>query len=168
MRERLAPRLAPLLALGTLILLFAWIYGRFAPALHFVLDDPIETEVALARPWLAAVTGSFTGEINWSGYRPLTYVLRATLAHLFGTRQMAGYFQSVDARHGDIQQHQVGLGLRADLQGVVAIGSLANHIHPRKLGQQRAQTLACQWLVIGDYYLHTSYLAHGSPVVATW
>lgn len=92
MRERLAPRLAPLLALGTLILLFAWIYGRFAPALHFVLDDPIETEVALARPWLAAVTGSFTGEINWSGYRPLTYVLRATLAHLFGTRQMAGYY----------------------------------------------------------------------------
>ena len=92
MRDRLAPRLAPLLALGTLLLLFLWIYGRFAPALHFVLDDPIETEVALARPWAAAVIGSFTGEINWSGYRPLTYTVRATLAHLFGVRQMVGYY----------------------------------------------------------------------------
>ncbi len=92
MRDRAVPRLAPLLALGTLLLLFVWIYGRFAPALHFVLDDPIETEVALARPWLAAVSGSFTGAINWSGYRPLTYAMRATLAHLFGTQQMVGYY----------------------------------------------------------------------------
>lgn len=92
MRNRLAPRLAPLLALGTLLLLFLWIYGRFAPALHFVLDDPIETEVALARPWSSAVVASFSGAINWSGYRPVTYAMRATLAHLFGLQQMVGYY----------------------------------------------------------------------------
>ncbi len=92
MRDRLAPRLAPLLALGTLLLLFLWIYGRFAPALHFVLDDPIESEVALARSWGAAVIGSFNGEINWSGYRPLTYAMRATLVHLFGLQQVVGYY----------------------------------------------------------------------------
>jgi hypothetical protein len=91
-RAPLAPRIAPWLAIGTLFLLFLWIYGRFAPALHFVLDDPIETEVALARTWRAAVTGSFTGSINWSGYRPVTYALRATLAHLFGVQQMVGYY----------------------------------------------------------------------------
>ncbi len=84
--------LPTLLAVGTLVLLFLWIYGRFAPALHFVLDDPIETEVALSRSWGAAVLGSFTGEINWSGYRPVTYALRATLAHLFGVQQMVGYY----------------------------------------------------------------------------
>ncbi|MGL4650989.1 MAG: hypothetical protein ACRC1H_16390, partial [Caldilineaceae bacterium] len=78
--------------LGTLLLLFVWLYARFVGRLYFVLDDYIETEFALARTWSQAIVDSFDGTINWSGYRPLTYAVRATLAHALGLQQMWGYF----------------------------------------------------------------------------
>lgn len=92
MRQRISPLIAPLLALGSLLLIFLWIYGRFAGRLYFLLDDPIETEAALARPLGAIIGDAFSGRLNWSGYRPGAYSLRAIMAHAFGLQAMAGYF----------------------------------------------------------------------------
>jgi len=85
-------------AIAALVLLFFWLYGRFACRLEFVLDDYIETEASLSRPLSTAVVDSFTGRLTWSGYRPVSYSMRAGLAHLFGTEQFCGY-------------HSVSLGL---------------------------------------------------------
>lgn len=85
----------PVLAL---ILLFIWLYGRFIPRLYFVMDDYIETWKNLERPLLMVVRDYFHGQLSWSGYRPLSYSVRAALAHLFGMEHVAGY-------------HVVGLGL---------------------------------------------------------
>ena len=85
-------------AIAVIILLFGWLYGRFACRLDFVLDDYIETQASLSRPLGTAIVDSFTGKLTWSGYRPLSYSLRAGLAHRFGIEQLCGY-------------HSVGLGL---------------------------------------------------------
>lgn len=84
--------LASTLAIGALALIFGWIYLRFASRLHFVLDDYIEAEAALARPLLAALRDSFSGALNWSGYRPVSYALRALLVHTFGIERLTGYY----------------------------------------------------------------------------
>lgn len=81
-----------IIAIAGLALLFLWIYGRFVGRLYFVLDDFIETQVALMRPLPAVIADSFSGKLAWSGYRPLTYSLRGLLAHLFGLEQMGGYY----------------------------------------------------------------------------
>lgn len=80
------------LAVTSLVIVFLWIYGRFAGKLYFVLDDPIETQTALSAPLPQAIADSFNGQINWSGYRPVSYAIRATLAHLFKLDMMAGYY----------------------------------------------------------------------------
>lgn len=80
------------LALGSLALLFLWIYLRFAGKLYFILDDYIESELALSSPLAAAIRDSFTGAINWSGYRPVSYALRALLVHTFGIERLTGYY----------------------------------------------------------------------------
>ncbi len=85
-------------AIAVIILLFGWLYGRFACRLDFVLDDYIETQASLSRPLDVAIMDSFTGKLTWSGYRPVSYSLRAGLAHLFGGEQRCGY-------------HSIGLGL---------------------------------------------------------
>ncbi len=85
-------------AIAVILLLFAWIYGRFACRLDFVLDDYIETQASLSRPLGTAILDSFSGKLTWSGYRPVSYSVRAGLAHLFGTDQLCGY-------------HAFGLGL---------------------------------------------------------
>lgn len=85
-------------AIAALVLLFFWLYGRFACRLEFVLDDYIETEASLSRPFNTAIVDSFTGRLTWSGYRPVSYSVRAGLAHLFGAEQVCGY-------------HSVSLGL---------------------------------------------------------
>ncbi|MEZ4861303.1 MAG: hypothetical protein R3C14_08350 [Caldilineaceae bacterium] len=81
-----------------LILLFGWIYGRFVGQLGFAFDDYIELQASLAKPLGAVVVDSFTGALTWSGYRPLSYSIRALLAHLFGLEAVIGY-------------HLFGLGL---------------------------------------------------------
>jgi len=85
-------RLVQVVGIGTLLLLFGWLYLRFAGVLYFVLDDYIETEFALKRSWGQSILDSFNGTINWSGYRPLTYAVRATLSHVLGLEWMGGYF----------------------------------------------------------------------------
>jgi hypothetical protein len=81
-----------IVGLATLLALFVWLYLRFAGSLFFVLDDYIETELALSRPLGQAIADSFTGAINWSGYRPVTYAIRATLSHTLGLEWMWGYY----------------------------------------------------------------------------
>ena len=76
----------------TIIVLFWWVYGRFAGQLYFVLDDTIETYAALSRSLGQAISDSFTGQINWSGYRPLSYAARAFMSHIFGLDKMIGYY----------------------------------------------------------------------------
>ena len=85
----------PVLALTVL---FIWLYGRFIPKLYFVMDDYIETWRNIERPLPQVIRDYFQGKLSWSGYRPLAYSVRATLAHLFGMEHVAGY-------------HVVGLGL---------------------------------------------------------
>lgn len=81
-----------LLAIGSLILIFLWVYGRFFASLFFVLDDYIESEAALARSLPQAIRDSFTGALNWSGYRPVAYATRAVLAHFFRLDRPEGYY----------------------------------------------------------------------------
>lgn len=76
----------------TLLLLFFWFYGRFAPQLYFVMDDYIETRYNLSKPLGAVIVDSFSGELNWSGYRPLTYALRALFSHWFRLDYVIGYY----------------------------------------------------------------------------
>ncbi len=78
--------------LATLLLLWGWLYARFVGKLYFVLDDFIETEAALSKSWARTILDSFTGDFNWSGYRPLAYAVRVTLVHLFGMRQVWVYY----------------------------------------------------------------------------
>lgn len=78
--------------LTTLLLLWAWLYARFVGKLYFVLDDYIETAAALNKPWAQTILDSFTGDFNWSGYRPLAYAVRVTLVHLFGLQQVWVYY----------------------------------------------------------------------------
>ncbi len=85
-------RLPVALALIVLVAIFWWVYGRFAGSLYFVLDDTIETYAALSRPLGQAIIDSFTGHINWSGYRPVSYAGRALMSHLFALDTMIGYY----------------------------------------------------------------------------
>ncbi len=84
--------LPTLLAVGSLLLVWAFVFGRFAGRLYFVMDDYIEVSTLLSSSLGAAVRGSILGEIQWSGYRPVPFVLRALLAHTFGTERLAGYY----------------------------------------------------------------------------
>ena len=86
-----ASTLAPYVAVGSLVLLFLWLYGRFAGRLYLLLDDYIEMEAVLARPLLTAIADSFRGVINWSGYRPASIAMRALLFHPFGLEYVTGY-----------------------------------------------------------------------------
>lgn len=91
-RQRLWARLAPLWPLLTLFLLFLWFYGRFTPQLYFVMDDYIETRYNLSKPLWMVIVDSFSGELNWSGYRPLTYALRAVFSHWLRLDYVSGYY----------------------------------------------------------------------------
>lgn len=79
----------PILALA---LLFFWFYGRFASHLYFVMDDYIETRYNLSKPLWTVIVDSFSGELNWSGYRPLTYALRAVFSHWLRLDYVIGYY----------------------------------------------------------------------------
>ncbi len=91
-RQRLWARLAPLWPLLTLFLLFLWFYGRFTPQLYFVMDDYIETRYNLSKPLWTVIVDSFSGELNWSGYRPLTYALRAVFSQGLRLDYVSGYY----------------------------------------------------------------------------
>ena len=80
------------LAVGTLFFIFLWFYGRFAPQLYFVMDDYIETRYNLSKPLWTVIVDSFSGELNWSGYRPLTYALRAVFSHWLRLDYVIGYY----------------------------------------------------------------------------
>lgn len=86
---RLWGTLAPFLALT---LLFAWVYGRVIPDLHFAMDDYVNA----GREWSVnfgnVVVQAFNGGIRWSGYRPLAIVMRGGMNWLFGLTHMAGYY----------------------------------------------------------------------------
>ena len=68
--------------------------------------------------------------------------------------EMARGLQPVDAGHGDVQQHQVGVVLGHRVQRGMAVAHLGHQFHAVLRGQQRAQALARQRLVIGDHHLH--------------
>ncbi|MCE7983941.1 MAG: hypothetical protein DYG89_22430 [Caldilinea sp. CFX5] len=91
-RQWLWARLAPVWPLLILFLLFLWFYGRFAPQLYFVMDDYIETRYNLSKPLWTVIVDSFSGELNWSGYRPLTYALRAVFSHWLRLDYVIGYY----------------------------------------------------------------------------
>lgn len=80
-----------LVCLGALILLFYWSYFQHVDELFFVMDDYIETQANLAAPLSKIIRDNFTGELAWSGYRPVSYSARAVLAHLFSMEYVAGY-----------------------------------------------------------------------------
>jgi len=80
-----------LLSVVGLFILFFWFYGRFAPQLYFIMDDYIETRYNLTKPLSAMLLDSFSGELNWSGYRPLTYAIRAIFSHWFRLDHVIGY-----------------------------------------------------------------------------
>lgn len=82
-------RLPPAVAL---LLIFFWFYGRYAHQLYFVMDDYIETAVNLAKPLPAVIADTFSGRVNWSGYRPVTYTVRAILSHAFQLDYPIGYY----------------------------------------------------------------------------
>lgn len=75
-----------------LFLLFLWFYGRLAPQLYFVMDDYIETPANLTRPLPAMLADIFAGRLDWSGYRPVTYALRAIFSHWFRLDFVIGYY----------------------------------------------------------------------------
>ena len=81
-----------LLSVMGLFVLFFWFYGRFAPQLYFVMDDYIETRYNLTKSLSAMLWDSFSGELNWSGYRPLTYAIRAIFSHWFRLDYVIGYY----------------------------------------------------------------------------
>lgn len=83
---------AELLPVFGLFLIFLWIYGRLAPQLYFVMDDYIETPVNLAKPLPAILADIFAGRLDWSGYRPITYAVRALLSHWFQLEFVIGYY----------------------------------------------------------------------------
>lgn len=83
---------AELLPTVGLFLLFLWFYGCLAPQLYFVMDDYIETPVNLAKPLPAILTDIFAGRLDWSGYRPVTYALRALFSHWFRLDFVLGYY----------------------------------------------------------------------------
>ncbi|MNE88962.1 hypothetical protein D3C80_1863210 [compost metagenome] len=53
----------------------------------------------------------------------------------FECGEVAGGFQSVDARHRDVQQHQVGMVFGAGVQRVLAVGRLGHDLDAALLGQ---------------------------------
>lgn len=71
---------------------FLWFYGRFAPQLYFVMDDYIETRYNLSKPLWTVIVESFAGDLNWSGYRPLTYAVRALFSHWLRLDYVIGYY----------------------------------------------------------------------------
>lgn len=75
-----------------LFLLFLWFYGRLAPQLYFVMDDYIETPINLAKPLSAILADIFAGRLDWSGYRPVTYAVRAIFSHWFRLDFVLGYY----------------------------------------------------------------------------
>lgn len=83
---------AELLPVLSLFVIFLWLYGRFAPQLYFVMDDYIETPVNLAKPLPAILADIFAGRLDWSGYRPVTYAVRALLSHWFRLDFVMGYY----------------------------------------------------------------------------
>ena len=90
-RWRLWPN-ADLLPVLGLFVIFCWLYGRLAPQLYFVMDDYIETPVNLAKPLPAILADIFAGRLDWSGYRPITYAVRALLSHGFRLDFVMGYY----------------------------------------------------------------------------
>jgi hypothetical protein len=83
---------AQIAAIASLCLLFLWVYGRFAFALHFVMDDFIHSAVEMTGPLGATLRDTFAGIISWSGYRPLSTAFRVILTHAFGLERMWGYY----------------------------------------------------------------------------
>jgi hypothetical protein len=66
-------------------------------------------------------------------------------------------FQSTEARHADIEQHDVRLQLRGLLDGFDAVGGLATHFPDGTPGEQRAQALSHQLVIINDEDAYASH-----------
>ena len=79
-------------ALTALLLIFLWVYGRFAFGLYFVMDDFIHSASEMTGPFWPTLRDTFAGVISWSGYRPLSTALRVVLTHAFGLERMGGYY----------------------------------------------------------------------------
>ncbi len=79
-------------ALASLVLIFLWVYGRFAFGLYFVMDDFIHSASEMTGPLWPTLRDTFTGAISWSGYRPLSTAFRVLMTHAFGLERMWGYY----------------------------------------------------------------------------
>ena len=69
-------------------------------------------------------------------------------------RHVARGFESIDARHGDVQQDQVGSPFQAGMHRLAPIHGLSHDLHAGLGREQRAQPLARQRLVVGDQHPH--------------
>ncbi len=79
-------------AIAALVLLFLWVYGRFAFSLYFAMDDFINSTLEMRGPLGASLVSALRGTISWSGYRPLTIAMRVLMTHAFGLEHMWGYY----------------------------------------------------------------------------
>ncbi len=71
---------------------------------------------------------------------------------------MAGRLQSIQARHGNVQQHHIRLQLGAGVQGLFAILGLSHYLHAGQFAQQPTQSLARQWLIVGNHHFQAGFL----------
>src|SRR5690349_21713445 len=78
-------------------------------------------------------------------------------------RKLACDFESVDAWHAHVQQHDVGRLLIADLERAPAVLGLGGHLESFDLRQHRTQQRACRRLVVDDE--HTE--AHARRTAST-
>ncbi len=97
--KHFAIRPAPLAAVLSLCVLFALVYARVAPRLYFGMDDFINGWSESAAPLAVVVPRILAGEIEWSGYRPLTLIMRAVLYRSFGLERMIWYYVLYLALH---------------------------------------------------------------------
>ncbi len=83
---------------------------------------------------------------------------------LFQPTEVGGQLDTVHARHADIGQHHIDRVVAQEVERLEAVGRLADH-HARQLhgqiGEQRAQAVASQRLVIDDEDIQWVLRLHG-------
>ena len=72
----------------------------------------------------------------------------------FERGEVARGLQPVDARHRDVEQHEVGMVLRARMQRFAPIARFGDQFDPGLFGEQVAQAFAREGFVVGDQHSH--------------
>ena len=77
-------------------------------------------------------------------------MMTAVAGLLLTTRALAS--ETVETRHGDIHEDEVRMELLDEVDDLVPVVGLADHLDPRDAGEERANARADEGMVVGQHH----------------